>query len=114
MAKDCIFCKIANGEIKSDKVYEDDLMVIIKDLSPQAKIHYLLIPKEHYKDITEMNELSGVMLGKCLYKLGQIADKIGLKDGFRLISNKGKNGGQTVMHLHIHILGGEKLTEKIL
>ena len=110
---DCIFCKIANGEIPADKVYEDDNMVIIKDINPQAEKHYLLIPKTHYADIIEMSEEESVVLGKCLKKLSTIVDELGLQDGFRLVSNKGKNGCQSVGHLHIHVLGGEQLSEKM-
>lgn len=106
----CIFCDIWKNK-SIPKVYEDDLMYIIKDLNPQAKLHYLMIPKEHYKDIIEMNEVQAVMLGKCIKKLSTLVDLLGLQDGFRLISNKGNNGCQSVNHLHIHILGGEKLAE---
>lgn len=109
----CIFCKIVNNEIPSKRVFEDDNMIIINDLNPQAKHHYLLIPKEHYADITEMNEKQGETLGKCLYKLGTLVKDLGLADGFRLVSNKGANGCQSVPHLHIHILGGEKLNDRM-
>lgn len=110
---DCIFCKIARGEIPSKKFYEDEEMIIIADLHPQAEKHYLLIPKRHYADITEMTEEEGAILGKCLKKLGTLANDLGLENGFRLISNKGEDGAQTVMHLHIHVLGGEKLSEQL-
>lgn len=109
----CIFCKIANGEIPSTKVYEDDDMVIIKDINPQASIHLLLIPKEHYANIVEMTDEQSIILAKCLKKLSNMVDELGLKDGFRLVSNKGANACQSVEHLHIHILGGEKLSEKM-
>ena len=111
--EDCIFCKIANGEIPSTKLYEDDDMVIIKDLNPQAPIHLLLIPKQHFANICEMTDEQAVVLGKCLKKLSTLVDDLGLKDGFRLVSNKGENGCQSVGHLHIHILGGEQLSEKM-
>lgn len=109
----CIFCKIASGEIPSAKVYEDENMVIIKDINPQAEIHLLLIPKEHYANIIEMTENQSVTLAKCLKKLSTMVDDLGLKDGFRLVSNKGLNACQSVEHLHIHILGGEKLADKM-
>ena len=109
--EDCIFCKIANGEIPSTKLYEDDDMVIIKDLNPQAPIHLLLIPKQHFANICEMTDEQAVVLGKCLKKLSTLVDDLGLKDGFRLVSNKGENGCQSVGHLHIHILGGKKLND---
>ena len=110
---DCIFCKIINGEIPSTKMYEDENMVIIKDIEPQATLHYLLIPKEHYANIIEMTDEQAVTLIKCIKKLSTLVDELGLNDGFRLVSNKGENGCQTVEHLHIHILGGEKLSEKM-
>ncbi|MDR0696747.1 MAG: histidine triad nucleotide-binding protein [Christensenellaceae bacterium] len=108
----CIFCKIISGEISSTKVYEDDNMLIIKDIAPQAKIHYILIPKQHYANILEMDDDQAITLGKCLKKLSTLALDFGLSNGFRLVSNKGFDGCQSVDHLHIHILGGEKLTEK--
>ena len=110
---DCIFCKIINGEIPSTKMYKDENMVIIKDIEPQATLHYLLIPKEHYANIIEMTDEQAVTLSKCIKKLSTLVDELGLNDGFRLVSNKGENGCQTVEHLHIHILGGEKLSEKM-
>lgn len=114
MDKNCIFCRIIAGEIPSAKLYEDDDMIIIKDISPQAKIHMLLIPKEHFADIVEMTDEQSLILARCLKKLSQLTDTLGLSDGFRLVSNKGKNGRQSVGHLHIHILGGELLSEKMV
>lgn len=111
--EDCIFCKIIKGDIPSKKVYEDENMIIINDIHPQAKKHYLLIPKEHYANIIEMSEKQSQNLGKCLKTLSGLVDTLGLADGFRLISNMGANGCQSVEHLHVHILGGEKLTEKM-
>lgn len=109
---DCIFCKIIKGEIPSTKVYEDDDMVIIKDIAPQAPIHLLLLPKQHFANIIEMTDEQAQILGRCLKKLSTLVDDLGLKDGFRLISNKGAHACQSVEHLHIHILGGAQLTEK--
>lgn len=113
MENNCVFCKIIAGEIPSNKFYEDDDMVIIADVNPQAAKHYLLLPKKHYANIVEMSEDDAIILGKCLKKLSTLVDELGLKDGFRLVSNKGENGCQSVNHLHIHILGGEKLSEKM-
>lgn len=109
----CVFCKIIAGEIPSTKVYEDDDMIIIKDINPQAKIHYLMIPNEHFASITEMNEEQAKTLSRMLLTLGKMTDKLGLQNGFRLVSNKGADGCQSVDHLHIHIMGGEKLSEKM-
>lgn len=110
---DCVFCKIIKGEIPSKKYYEDENMVIIADISPQADKHYLLIPKRHYADITEMTDGDAAILGKCLRKLSALADGLGLGNGFRIVSNKGADACQSVPHLHIHILGGNKLSEKM-
>lgn len=107
----CIFCKIVKGVIPSAKVYEDDDMIIIKDLNPQAPVHLLLIPKEHYANIVEMSDAQAQTLAKCLKKLATLTDKLGLQNGFRLVSNKGEDGCQSVGHLHIHILGGRKLSD---
>ena len=111
--ENCIFCKIIRGEIPSQKVYEDEDMLIIRDIAPQAKLHFLLLPKEHYANIMEMTAMQGSTLAKCLKKLSEIADDLGLSGGFRLVSNKGRDACQSVEHLHIHILGGEKLSEKM-
>lgn len=108
---DCIFCKIANGEIPSTKLYEDDDMIIIKDLNPQAPVHLLLIPKEHYANIIEMSDAQAQTLAKCVKKLSALTVQLGLQNGFRLVSNKGSDGCQSVGHLHIHILGGGKLSD---
>lgn len=107
----CIFCKIVKGDIPSAKVYEDEDMIIIKDLNPQAPVHLLLIPKEHYANIVEMSDAQAQTLAKCLKKLSTLTDKLGLQNGFRLVSNKGEDGCQSVGHLHIHILGGRKLND---
>lgn len=107
----CIFCKIVKGDIPSAKVYEDEDMIIIKDLNPQAPVHLLLIPKEHYANIVEMSDAQAQILAKCLKKLSTLTDKLGLQNGFRLVSNKGEDGCQSVGHLHIHILGGAKLSD---
>lgn len=107
----CIFCKIVKGDIPSAKVYEDEDMIIIKDLNPQAPVHLLLIPKEHYANIVEMSDAQAQTLAKCLKKLSTLSDKLGLQNGFRLVSNKGEDGCQSVGHLHIHILGGRKLSD---
>ena len=109
----CIFCKIVKGDIPSAKVYEDEDMIIIKDLNPQAPVHLLLIPKEHYANIVEMSDAQAQTLAKCLKKLSTLTDKLGLQNGFRLVSNKGEDGCQSVGHLHIHILGGRKLSDSM-
>lgn len=111
--ENCIFCKIANGTIPSTKLYEDENMVIIKDLNPQAPVHLLLIPKEHYANIIEMSDAEAQTLAKCVKKLSTLTNELGLENGFRLVSNKGEDGCQSVNHLHIHILGGKKLGDRM-
>lgn len=106
---DCIFCKIKDGIIPSEKFYEDDNMFIIKDIDPKAEKHYLLIPKKHFRLLTEMTADDEIMLGKCLKKLSELSGRLGLDNGYRLIINQGDDAGQTVFHLHIHVLGGQKM-----
>ncbi len=107
--ENCIFCKIIAGEIPSSKVYEDEEILIFKDISPIAKIHLLCVPKEHYKTVAELNASRGEVLARALKKIGDLASSLGLSEGFRLVINQGESAGQTVPHLHIHILGGETL-----
>ncbi len=107
---DCIFCKIIKGEIPSKKYYEDDLMIIIADIDPKAKLHYLAIPKKHYKFLSEMTAEDASDLGKCIKKISELAPSLGLGNGYRFIINQGDDAVQTVPHLHMHLLGGQKLS----
>ena len=106
---DCMFCKIIRDEIPSVKVYEDEKMLVFKDVEPKAKVHLLAIPKDHFKLLSEMNEDRAELLKYMLLKIPEIAAANGLKNGYRLIVNQGDDAGQTVFHLHIHVLGGETL-----
>ena len=110
---DCVFCKIVAGEIPSPRVYEDEDFIVIRDIAPQAKFHYLAIPKKHFADVTEMTDADAALVGRMLKKIGEIAPSLGLSGGFRLVSNKGADAMQSVPHLHIHILGGEKMSDKM-
>lgn len=105
----CIFCKIIAGEIPSTKMYEDDNMIIIKDIEPKAEKHYLCIPKKHFKLLAEMDEEAEKQVAACLKKIPELAEELGLGGGYRLVINQGDDAGQTVFHLHIHILGGQKM-----
>lgn len=107
MAEDCIFCRIIKGEIPSNKVYEDDKMIAIHDVAPAAPVHVLLLPKEHTENVTTADsELVAYMLGK----VKAIAEQTGIAEkGFRVVINTGEEGGQTVNHLHIHVIGGKAL-----
>lgn len=107
--EDCLFCKFVSGEFATKKVYEDEDMIIINDIAPKAPIHMLLIPKKHYKFLHEQNQDQAVLLGKCLNKLSNLRCELGLTEGYRLVINQGDNAGQTVPHLHIHILAGKKM-----
>ena len=107
--ENCIFCKIIAGDIPSQKVHEDEGIIIFKDIAPVAKIHLLCVPKEHFAYLAEADDRRAALLGRTLKKIGQLAPSLGLADGYRLVINQGENAGQTVHHLHIHILGGETL-----
>ena len=109
----CVFCEIVKGNIPSQCVYEDEDVKVIKDLNPQAPVHLLVIPKEHYKDITELTSARAATLGKALQTIGAHQAEWGLSGGFRIVSNVGENGCQSVPHLHVHVLGGAKLSESM-
>lgn len=109
----CVFCEIIKGNIPTTCLYQDEDMMIIKDLNPQAKVHLLLLPKQHYANIGEMTPDQAATLGRCLCKLATLTDSLGLAGGFRLVSNKGKDACQSVEHLHIHILGGQQLKDEM-
>lgn len=110
---DCIFCKIIAGEIPSNKVYEDDDILAFRDINPQAPVHILVIPKAHIGGVHEVTSENSAIVSKIFVKIAEIAKNEGLGDGYRVISNVGEHGGQTVPHLHFHILGGKKLDEKM-
>ena len=105
----CIFCKIRDGEINSKKYYEDGDSFIIADISPKAKKHYLFIPKNHYALLSQQTENDSIILGQMLSKIPALAEMLEICGGYRIIINQGNDGGQEVPHLHVHILGGEKL-----
>lgn len=107
--EDCLFCKFANGEIPVNKVFENEDFVIIRDINPQAKNHFLAIPKKHFKYLAEMTEEDGELVGRILKTIPALEDLLELKGGYRLIINQGDDAGQTVPHLHIHILSGQKM-----
>ncbi len=109
--KNCVFCRIVRGELPSSKVYEDDKMIVFKDLEPKAKVHLLAVPKDHFKLLEEMDGARAEILKYMLLKIPEIAKANGCENGYRLVINQGDDAGQTVFHLHIHILGGEKLPE---
>ena len=103
---DCIFCKIARGEIPSKKVFEDEDLFAFHDIHPVAPVHFMVIPKQHIPSLNEADMSHQAILGKLLVKAGELARNQGLTDGFRTIINTGRIGRQEVYHLHIHIMGG--------
>ena len=105
----CLFCKFVSGEIPVAKVYEDENMIIIRDINPQAKNHFLAIPKQHFKLISDANDEQVFIVGKMLKKISELKDILSLEGGYRLVVNQGDDAGQTVFHLHIHILSGQKM-----
>ena len=109
MSIDCIFCKIIKGEIPSTVVYEDDFVLAFRDVYPQAPVHVLIVPKEHIGSTADINAENSHLIAKCFEAIKKIADDEGLKGGYRVITNVGANGGQTVFHIHFHLLGGKKL-----
>ena len=109
----CLFCKIIRGEIPSTKVYEDENVFAFRDINPQAPVHVLVVPKKHYKNVSECAAADPVLAGEILKKCAQIAQSEGLLGGFRLITNNGPDACQSVEHMHVHILGGAKLTDKM-
>lgn len=106
---DCLFCKIIKGEIPSAKVYEDDKMLVFKDIEPKAKVHLLAVPKDHFKLLSEMNGERAELVKYMLEKIPEIVAQNGCEKGYRLVINQGEDAGQSVFHLHIHILGGQTL-----
>lgn len=104
---DCIFCKIISGEIKSQIIYEDDFAVAFKDLNPQAPTHILIVPKKHIENIAAASEDDALILGKLQLAAAKIAKENNIKD-FRLVANNGKGAGQSVMHLHYHLMAGRR------
>lgn len=106
---DCIFCKIVKGEIPSTLIYEDETVIAFEDINPQAPVHFIIIPKEHIKSVLEINESKKELMGHIIYVASKLAKEKGLDDGFRIVNNCGEDGGQTVEHIHFHILGKRKL-----
>lgn len=108
--EDCIFCKIAAGEIPSKKVYEDDRVLAFYDINPMAKVHILVIPKAHIDSVAEITEENAPLVAHIFTVIAKIAREQGLTEGFRVVSNCGPAAGQSVKHLHFHILGGQQLS----
>lgn len=107
---DCIFCRIAAGEIPSNKLYEDDQLLAFYDLDPQAPTHFLVIPKDHIASAAEITPQNSAVVAHIYEVIARLAAELGLEQGFRVVTNCGPQGGQTVPHLHFHVLAGRDMT----
>ncbi len=110
MSSDCIFCKIVTGNIPSKPVYQDELAYAFADINPKAPVHILIVPREHISSLGHANEGQRAVLGHLMWSAAEIARKQGLANGYRVVLNNGEDGGQTVDHVHLHLLGGRVLT----
>lgn len=108
---DCIFCEIVNKRMKSEMIHEDEELVAFKDINPQAPVHVLIVPRNHIDSVQDINRTEAELMGKMMLVAKKIAEDNNIdNDGYRLVINNGINGGQTVAHLHMHILGGRRMT----
>ena len=105
----CLFCKIEQGEITSEQVYQDEDVIVFKDIAPKATVHLLVVPRKHVSGLNDLLPEDQQLIGKMMLLLPELAKQQGLDDGFRTIINTGSGGGQEVFHLHIHLLGGNAL-----
>ena len=112
--EDCLFCSIVSGAIPSSKVYEDDVCLAFRDINPLAQTHVLVIPKEHIASCAELSEEHEALIGHIFTVIAKLAKELGLKDGFRVVSNSGVDAGQTVGHLHFHLLAGKPMNAKMV
>ena len=110
---DCLFCKIIKGDIPSQKVYENELCYAFRDINPQAPVHILVVPKDHIESSWKIDFNNSYCVAKIFEAIPAIAKREGLENGYRVVTNCGDDACQTVKHLHFHILGGEKLSEKM-
>jgi len=106
---ECLFCKIIAGDIPADTIYEDDDVLAFRDISPQAPCHFLVIPKKHISDLDSLEAGDDTLVGKMIRVAAELADKEGLKRGYRTVFNNGPDGCQTVFHIHLHVLGGRQM-----
>lgn len=106
---DCLFCKILDGEVPSDKIYEDDMVYVFRDIYPKADVHLLIIPRIHVASLNELDESHDKVMAHMMRLLPKLAKEQGLDTGYRTIINTGKGGGQEVFHLHLHLMGGSHL-----
>lgn len=108
--EECIFCKIIKGEIPSKKIYEDDKVLAFYDISPEAPVHFLVIPKEHIASANELTKENASVISHIFLIINKIVSELGISEsGYRIVNNTGEEGGQTVHHMHFHVLGGRSL-----
>ena len=107
--RDCIFCKIINGEIPTSKVYEDEFCFAFKDIEPLAPVHFLVVPKRHLASVAEIDEETAPVVGHIYQVIASLAKDMGIAGGYRVVTNCGSDAGQTVQHLHFHVLAGKQL-----
>ena len=110
---DCLFCKIINGEIPSKKLYEDEKILAFYDISPIAPVHFLVSPKQHIASVDAIDADNSAIVAYIFQKLGELAKLAGIENGYRVISNCGADAGQTVQHLHFHVLGGKEMNWQV-
>ena len=106
---DCLFCKIVDGAIPSNKIYEDDLVYAFHDIAPQAPVHFLVIPKKHITTLNDLTEEDRLLAGHIMFTAQRLANELGCEAGFRVVMNCKEDGGQTVYHIHLHVLGKRQL-----
>ncbi len=106
---DCLFCKIISGEIPSQKVYEDNQCFAFKDIAPMAPVHFLVVPKAHFASAAEVTEENEALIGHIYTVIAKLAKEMGFADGYRVVTNVGALAGQTVHHIHFHVLSGKQL-----
>lgn len=106
---DCLFCKIAAGEIPSERIYEDDDLIAFHDISPQAPVHVLIVPRRHLASLDAAVEEDGALLGRILLAIRRLARELGVESGYRVVNNCGAPAGQSVFHIHFHLIGGRVL-----
>jgi histidine triad (HIT) family protein len=111
---ECIFCQIASGKIPSDRVYQDEEVIAFRDINPQAPVHLIIIPRRHIPSLAHLSEADSALIGRMVAIANQLAQGEGVADkGYRLAINCGKEGGQAVPHLHLHLLGGRRLSGRL-
>ena len=109
MSEDCLFCKVVEGKIPADTVYEDDRVIAFRDIHPQAPLHVLIVPRRHVATLNDADEQDGALLGHILLSAKRIAAEQGVGSGYRVVNNCGASAGQSVFHIHFHVLGGRPM-----